>query len=101
MDPTIFPDDLSGLSHEALSGLEAAAVAEFNALDGDDVSDEAIARLSALADGTDRIRTELATRTAVPAVDVTSLRSRMAFKQGPAGDGGTPAPDVETPDGKP
>lgn len=79
MDPTIFPEDLSGLSNEALSGLETAAVAEFNTLDGDDVSDETIARLSALADGADRIRAELASRQAVAAsaADVASLRGRM------------------------
>src|SRR5438477_632080 len=81
MDPTIFPDDLNGLSNEALSGLEAAAIAEFGTLDSDDASDETIARLAALADGTSRVRAELAAReSAASTPDLATLRSQMAPK---------------------
>ena len=84
MDPTIFPDDLNGLSNEALSGLEAAAIAEFGTLDSDDASDETIARLAALADGTSRVRAELAAREpAASTPDLATLRSQMAPKAAP------------------
>lgn len=92
MDPTVFPDDLNGLSNEALSGLEAAAIAEFNTLDGENLSDEAMARLAALDEGTTRIRAELAARVAA-AADLAERRGRMAAASKPPVDPAEPDAD--------
>ena len=63
------PEDLTALDDAALTGLHARAVEAFRAVygDGADVTDEALATLSDLADGIEALNAETASRQAAAA----------------------------------
>lgn len=87
-----FPEDLSGLSNEEISALDARAVAEFDSLAANEkISATDLERLTTLADGIETLRSEVAGRVTM-ASQRDDLKSRMSKIQAlpttPDGDSG-------------
>lgn len=84
-EPVVFPDDLSTLNDKQLQSLQSRALAEFDALAGNEViDDEGVARLEVLATGIDSLTTaieSLASRSVAAGVKsgkLGGLRDRVA-----------------------
>lgn len=103
-ETVVFPEDLSSLSLDELTALNAKALTAFDTLAGDDNIDEAgVAQLEILADGIEKVTAAINTARTVAAQAKPSAAERVAAarKQFPPDADTVDSPDEEVNQGKP